>query len=398
MGKNKKLEKKLIELYRERFTDTDRKLGIYSAPGRVNLIGEHTDYNNGFVLPVAIEKKIYMLGQLRVDRNVSVYSLDLGGCKEFNLDNLEFDENHMWSNYLMGVIDELKKGGFQLQGANLIFTGDIPRGAGLSSSAALEVATAFTLTELNDIQIGPIRMAEICQRAENNFVGVQCGIMDQYISRLGQREHALLIDCQSYDYQLIPFKSDKYRIVICDSKVQRGLVDSRYNERRQECEEGVKFFADRLTREINSLRDVSLNDFHEYVSELPENIAARIRHVLTENRRVLNSVEALQNNKFERFGQLMKESHKSLQNDYQVSCQELDLLVELAIAQAGVAGARMTGAGFGGCTVNLVEKDKVPALKEKIVAEYRNETGIIPDIYLTVPAGGVETLREGKKI
>ncbi len=374
------------------------KMGVYSAPGRVNLIGEHTDYNNGFVLPAAIEKKIYMLGQLREDRHVSAYSLDLSSCKEFNLEDLQFDKDHMWSNYLMGVVDELQKEGLQIQGANLIFTGNIPQGAGLSSSAALEVATAFTLARLNDIEIEPVRMAEFCQRAENNFVGVNCGIMDQYISRLGQREQALLIDCQSYDYQLIPFKTDRYRIVICNSRVQRGLVDSKYNERRQECEEGVRFFAERLEKEVNSLRDVSLNDYQEYAAGLPGNVAARVRHVLTENSRVQASVEALLDNNFKEFGRLMQESHASLRDDYQVSCQELDLLVELAVSLAGVAGARMTGAGFGGCTVNLVAEDNVPAFKEKIITGYKNETGIKPDIYITDPAAGAETLWEGDKV
>ena len=383
---------KLWKVFKEKFTDTGLAKGAFSAPGRVNLIGEHTDYNEGFVLPVAIDKKIVMLGQLREDRLVQVFDLVYKTKITFSLDSLSPSKKESWANYLMGVMDEIQKAGYPLQGVNLVFTSNIPQRAGLSSSAALEVVTALTMAKLNSLEIKPLEMAHLCRRAENNFVGVACGIMDQYVSCLGQKNYALFIDCRSNDYELIPLKDPNYQIIICNSKVQRGLVDSEYNKRKEECKIATEFFKHKLNREIRALRDIAIDEYEKYQAQLPEIIARRARHVISENYRVQVGVQALREGNFSAFGQLMIESHRSLKNDYEVSCAELDLLVDLALKQEGVLGARMTGAGFGGCTVNLLKRDYVDFFKEKIKKEYKKITGINPDVYLTAPSGGAKVI------
>ena len=381
----------LWDKFGKTFKDIDLESGAYRAPGRVNLIGEHTDYNDGFVMPMAIEKEIIMLAQLRPDRKVRAYSLDYEQMVEFDLKNLEYDEKNIWANYIMGVIDEIQKLGERLQGFNLMFTGNVPQGSGLSSSAALEVVTALMITDLHKINIEAVEMALLAQRAENNFVGVQCGIMDQYISRLGQKDHALLIDCRTNDYQLVPFKNNNYQIVICNSKVERGLVDSEYNQRRSECSRAVDFFAEREDAEIRALRDLDLETLAKYKSELEENVYKRAHHVVSENKRVLESKKALEADDMQKFGQLMYASHRSLSDDYEVSSEELDILVNLA-AEAGAEGARMTGAGFGGCTVNLIKKDRVARFTAEIKERYKDKTGIEAEIYVSRPGEGAKKL------
>lgn len=383
---------KLWKIFNEKFTDTGLTKGAFSAPGRVNLIGEHTDYNDGFVLPMAIEKKIVMLGQLRNDRRVRVFDVGYNTEIDFSLDKLIPLRKNIWANYLMGVVDEIQKAEYILQGANLIFKSNIPQRAGLSSSAALEVVTAITITELNSLKIEPVKMALLCRRAENNFVGVACGIMDQYVSCLGQKNYALFIDCRSNSYELIPFKDHNYQIVLCNSKIQRGLANSEYNRRREECKIATEFFKHKLNREIRALRDITIDEYKKYQAQLPEIIGHRARHVISENYRVQAGVQALRMGNYSAFGQLMIESHQSLKDDYEVSCAELDLLVDLALKQEGVLGARMTGAGFGGCTVNLIEKNYIDAFKKNIKNEYKKITGINPDIYITLPTGGAKVL------
>src|SRR5690554_5107612 len=260
--------KTLWDIFEEKFPDTGLKKGVFAAPGRVNLIGEHTDYNDGFVLPMAIEKRIYILAQLRDDRETRVYSLDYDSEVIFSLLDLEFDQENMWSNYLKGVMDELQKMDYYFSGMNILFTGNIPKGSGLSSSAALEVATACTIAVLNNLEIKAVEMALLCQRAENEFVGVNCGIMDQYISRLGKKDNALMIDCRTNEYDLVPFADEDYRIIICNSMVDRGLVDSEYNKRREECEKATGFFEKKLSHRIEALRDVSIAELEEKGVEL----------------------------------------------------------------------------------------------------------------------------------
>jgi len=383
---------KLWKIFNGKFTDTGLAKGAFSAPGRVNLIGEHTDYNEGFVLPMAIEKKIIMLGQLRNDRLVQVFDLVYKTKIKFSLNSLIPLKKDTWANYLMGVMDEIQKAGYPLQGANLIFTSNIPQRVGLSSSAALEVVTALTMAKLNSLKIKPVEMAHLCRRAENNFVGVSCGIMDQYVSCLGQKYYALFIDCRSNDYELVPFKNHNYQVVICNSKVQRGLVDSEYNKRREECKIAAEFFKYKLNRGVRALRDVTLDEYKKYQSQLPEVIARRARHIILENYRVQSGVQALRMGNYFAFGQLMVESHQSLKDDYEVSCAELDLLVDLALKQEGVLGARMTGAGFGGCTVNLLRREYIDAFEKTIKQGYKKITGITPVIYVTPPAEGAKIL------
>ncbi len=384
---------KLWKIFNKKYTDTGLIKGAFSAPGRVNLIGEHTDYNEGFVLPIAIGKKIIMLGQLRNDRLVQVFDLGYKAEVKFSLDSLSPSKKDTWANYLMGVMDEIQKAGYPLQGANLIFISNIPKGAGLSSSAALEVVTALTMAKLNLLEIKPVEMARLCQRAENNFVGVACGIMDQYVSCLGQKNYTLFIDCRSNDYELIPFKDPNYQVLICNSKIQRGLANSEYNRRREECKIATEFFKHKLNREIRALRDITIDEYKKYQAQLPEIIARRARHVISENYRVQAGVQALRMGNYSAFGQLMIESHRSLKDDYEVSCTELDLLVDLALKQEEVLGARMTGAGFGGCTVNLLRREYIDVFEKTIKQGYKKITGILPDIYVTPPAEGAKVIK-----
>ena len=384
---------KLWKIFNKKYTDTGLIKGAFSAPGRVNLIGEHTDYNEGFVLPIAIGKKIIMLGQLRNDRLVQVFDLGYKAEVKFSLDSLSPSKKDTWANYLMGVMDEIQKAGYPLQGANLIFISNIPKGAGLSSSAALEVVTALTMAKLNLLEIKPVEMALLCQRAENNFVGVACGIMDQYVSCLGQKNYTLFIDCRSNDYELIPFKDPNYQVLICNSKIQRGLANSEYNKRREECKIATEFFKHKLNREIRALRDITIDEYKKYQAQLPEIIARRARHVISENYRVQAGVQALRMGNYSAFGQLMIESHQSLKDNYEVSCAELDLLVDLALKQEEVLGARMTGAGFGGCTVNLLRREYIDVFEKTIKQGYKKITGILPDIYVTPPAEGAKVIK-----
>lgn len=384
---------KLLNVHDQQFDDTGLKKGVFSAPGRVNLIGEHTDYNDGYVLPMAIDKNIMMVAQLRDDKKVVVYDINYEPAVSFSLDKIEKANENTWINYLMGVAQEIENRGHNLQGMNIVMEGNVPLSSGLSSSAALEIVTAITFDKLNLLNIDPVEIAVLTQAAENNFVGVNCGIMDQYISRLGKKDHALLIDCRTNDYELVPFTDDNYRIVICNTKVQRELVDSAYNRRRKECNRATNFFNNKLEHEVEALRDVSSDEFSQYEYELPEIVAKRAKHIISENARVLKSVDALKNNDFVKFGRLMIKSHKSLRDDYEVSCEELDLLVDIAMECEGVLGARMTGAGFGGCTVNLVNKNHIDKFKRKIIGNYKQETGINPEIYVSSPAEGAQQLK-----
>lgn len=383
----------LWKIFKDKYTDTGLIKGAFSAPGRVNLIGEHTDYNDGFVLPMAIEREIIMLGQLRNDHKVIVFDLGYNTEISFSLNKLIPRCKNVWANYLMGVVDEIQKTGYILQGANIIFISNIPQKAGLSSSAALEIVTALTMTELNSLKIEPVKMARLCQQAENNFVGVACGIMDQYVSRLGRKGNVLLIDCRTNNYELIPFRDSNYQIVICDSKIRRDLINSEYNKRREECKKATEFFTHRFGHKVQALRDVTIEEFKQYKEHLPETIARRARHVILENYRVQASKKAIEAGDYITFGQLMIESHQSLKVDYEVSCEELDLLVDLALKQEGVLGARMTGAGFGGCTVNLLKRENVNIFKKTIQKKYKRITGIIPDTYITIPADGAKVLK-----
>jgi galactokinase len=367
---------------------------VVRAPGRVNLIGEHTDYNDGYVLPVAIDRSILMAAAPRPDRQVVLHALDFEQRTEFSLDDIQHDAQHPWSDYQRGVAFFLQERGFELPGVNAAISGDIPIGSGLSSSAAVEVAAAYVWQVLSGFPLSRVELALLCQQAENEFVGMKCGIMDQFISALGQRDHALLIDCRTLEHEAVKLGSGEgsprssATIVVCDTMKRRGLVDSEYNARRRECEEGVR----RLQRHlpgIKALRDVSPAQFEQYQEDLPEVVRRRCRHVVYENARVLQSVRALKRGDLATFGRLMNASHVSLRDDYQVSCRELNVMVEAAWQVEGVYGSRLTGAGFGGCTVSLVAGEAVERFRAHVAAEYQAATGVEPQIYVCAVEDGV---------
>jgi len=361
---------------------------VVRAPGRVNLIGEHTDYNDGYVLPVAIDRSVLVAAAPRDDQQVVIHALDFDESVEFSLDDIRPDQAQTWSNYQRGVAYFLEERGFELPGLNAVVVGDVPIGSGLSSSAAVEVSMAYTWQVLADFKLSRVELALLCQRAENEFVGMNCGIMDQFVSALGQRDHALLIDCRSLDYQPVPLPPGA-AVVVADTMKRRGLVDSEYNTRRQECEEGVRILQ-RYLPEVRSLRDVSVDQFKAQSSKLKiQKVRQRCRHVIYENERVLKSVAALRAGDLAAFGRLMNASHVSLRDDYQVSCAELDIMVEAAWKVDGVYGSRMTGAGFGGCTVSLVAEEAIEDFRAQVAAAYEEATGIVPQIYVCRAEDGV---------
>ena len=374
--------------------NNENPIKIAQAPGRVNLIGGHTDYNDGFVLPVAIDREVSIAAQKRDDRKVKAYSLDFDTEESFSLESINYNEDTAWINYLQGVAKFLLAEGYQLAGMNLVITGNVPQGAGLSSSAALEVATALSFALINDFNLDRVKMAKICQRAENEFVGVNCGIMDQFISALGKKDNALFIDCRSNEYQLTPLGTSEIKIVVANTNVEHSLVDSAYNQRLEECQQGVERFNQLLDKEIHALRDISIDEFDLNKEELAETIRDRVEHVIYENQRVLEAKEALAEGDLEEVGELITASHQSLKSLYEVSCQELDLIVDLALEVEGVLGARMTGAGFGGSTVNLVREDAVAEFKRQVGEEYQNKTGIEADIYVCNIEDGAHEVKQ----
>ena len=367
---------------------------VVRAPGRVNLIGEHTDYNDGFVFPAAIDRDMVIAGSVRKDRQVRVYALNFHQSSTFNLDDITHstEAREKWSNYLRATAYIFDKYNLPLRGMNLVTMGNVPLGAGLSSSAALLVASAVAFASASEITIDPVKVALMSQRAEREFVGVNVGIMDQFISSLGKKSHALLIDTRALTYEAVPLPASGVSIVIADTNKKRGLVDSEYNTRRQECERAVELLKKRLPQ-ISALRDVSMSDFDRFQEDLPEITLKRARHVISEDARTLEGVSALKAGDIERFGVLMNESHFSLRDDYQVSCPELDAMVKAAQSIAGVYGARMTGAGFGGCTVSLVRDESVEEFQEKIPGLYKEATGLNCNVYVTTASQGAERIK-----
>jgi galactokinase len=359
---------------------------VARAPGRVNLIGEHTDYNDGFVLPAAIDRYIEFAGRRRADRLVRVYATDFHDQTEFSLDRNEKDTAHPWSNYLRGVSKFLEADGHRLTGADIVFGGDVPREAGLSSSAAVEVAAAVFWQKLLKLDLDPVYVIKLARRAENEFVGVPCGIMDQFISALGRRDHALFLDCRDLTYRHVPLR-DSVKIVVCNSGVKRALAQSEYEVRLKQCRQAVAEVAKR-GRAVRSLREVELEDLEAAWPALDELLLRLARHVVTENHRTCEAVKVLSEGDLVRFGELMNASHESLRDDYQVSSKELDTLVELACQQPGVLGARMTGAGFGGCTVNLVVAEAAAAFAENVYQGYLKALGMKAEIYVCRASDG----------
>lgn len=369
-----------------------REPRIFRAPGRVNLIGEHTDYNDGFVMPAALEFATRAAVALCEGRSVTAVSLNYQETIAFDLDETNARPRGHWSDYVRGVAIMLENAGHKLRGASLLIEGGVPIGSGLSSSAALEVAVAFALLANAHIEPDRTGIALLCQKAENTFVGARTGIMDQFIACHGKKDHALLLDCRSLKKVQLPIP-DSVRLVVCDTKVKHDLAAGEYNRRREECEKGVRCLRQFIPG-LQSLRDVGLDELQRFGSALDAEIFQRCRHVITENARVLAAARALEAADLAEFGTLMLASHKSLRDDYRVSCRELDLLVDLALdarrIMPGIYGARMTGGGFGGSTVNLVDSAVAEDFASFVVKEYKKATGIAGAVYICAPADGAD--------
>jgi len=353
----------------------ERPSHVVYSPGRVNLIGDHTDYNDGFVLPMVIDRAVWIALRPTTDEQVRIHSLDYEETAGFDLIHFQYESKH-WLEYVKGVAHALQQAGYALHGWEGVMAGNVPRGAGLSSSAALELATARAFTAVSSLEWNATAMAKLAQKAENEWVGMNCGIMDQMVSAAGLLHHALFIDCRSLETELVPLPGGT-AVVILDTNTRRGLVDSAYNERRQQCETAAAYFG------VPALRDVSLAEFEARAEGLDPLIRQRARHVITENKRVLTAVQAMRHSDARLLGQLMNASHASLRDDYEVSSHELNEIAAIAQAQSGCLGARMTGAGFGGCAVALVAAGAVEVFAQKASTAYEAATNITPHIYIS---------------
>jgi galactokinase len=379
--------RELAQQFEERFGTSPR---IFRAPGRVNLIGEHTDYNEGFVMPAAVEFSSLVAISPRTDRKLLIQSNQFPGDLEFNVDHLPAQRTSTWRDYVLGVALVLRQHGSDLQGANLLVHGNVPIGSGLSSSASIEVASALAFISLDSKHFSLPEIAKFCRQAENEYVGARVGIMDQFVSCMGKAGHALLLDCRSLEFQFahIPPGID---LVVCNTMVKHDLATGAYNQRRAECEEGVRYFA-KADPAIRALRDVSSEMLERIGGELPPTIRKRCTHVIRENQRTLDAARALAEGDLARMGKLMRESHESLRDLYEVSCRELDVMVDAAQGLPGFIGGRMTGGGFGGCTVNLVREENATDFAAQIAQRYREATGITPQIYPCHAANGAQEL------
>ena len=375
----------LRRVFVDRFGNAPR---IFRAPGRVNIIGEHTDYNDGFVLPMPIDRDTIVAGSARADRLVVAYSLDAHEELEFNLEEPYESKPGSWLNHVEGMARVLESSGVRLKGANLLIRTELPIGSGLSSSAALQISTGFALLRLSGLEPDLVALARAGQKAEHQYVGARVGIMDQLAASVGARDTALLIDCRSLKTTKVPLQLGQFCVLLCNTNVRHRLSASQYNRRRAECEEGVRLLKQYLPN-IAALRDVSLDELNQYGSALPEVIRKRCRHVITENLRTLDATQALEQRQISRLGELLFQSHASLRDDYEVSCRELDLLVEFAAEVEKVAGARMTGGGFGGCTLNLVDKNVAKDFCSSIRSLYLEATGTEAAIYIVGSGEGV---------
>ncbi|MBG8553665.1 galactokinase [Hymenobacter guriensis] len=381
------LSSAIASFFQQRFAATPL---LVRAPGRVNLIGEHTDYNAGFVLPAAIDKEIYFAVALNGTSTIRLHSFDLGEDHEVALADVA-PSSTLWANYLLGVVAQFQKRELPVQGFDCVFGGTIPMGAGMSSSAAVECGLAFALDTLLHTRLDRMELARISQKAEHEYAGVQCGIMDQFASLFGQAGHVVRLDCRSLEYAYFPFDANAYHLVLCNSGVKHSLASSEYNTRRQECERGVAVLQ-QYYPEVASLRDATLEQLEKHQAELGEVVYRRCRYVVEENLRVEQACQHLLAHDLPAFGQDMYGSHAGLRDQYEVSCPELDILVELARPLPGVVGARMMGGGFGGCTINLVEASAVESFVTAMKRAYEKQTGIALETYQTTIVDGVGML------
>lgn len=366
----------------------------FFAPGRVNFIGEHTDYNDGFVLPMALDLGITVLAARRLDRTLHVMSRQGNDSVEISIDlgAPGAGRTGTWSDYVEGIAQSLLTAGHDIHGAELLLSSDLPTGAGLSSSAALEISVGFALLAIADIPIDLVKLALAGQAAEHHWVGTRCGIMDQLASARAREDSALLIDCRSLEVRDVLLTDPSVSILVVDTRVKHSLATSAYNTRREECEKSVALLRAALPN-IHALRDVSPNDFAQHGNSLPEPLLRRARHVVTENERVRQTVDLLEERRFDSIGKLLLASHRSLQHDYEVSCRELDVLVDVAIQQPGVFGARMTGGGFGGSVVCLVETSVLGDVKAQLSTAFHREFGQLPGFFVTRGGRGVREIR-----
>lgn len=365
--------------------------GLYFSPGRVNLIGEHTDYNGGYVFPCALDFGTW----LAIRKN---------GSENFSFATTNFDEKgtvlitdklektgNSWYNYPLGVIDQMQKLGLKPEGMDFLYSGEIPNGAGLSSSASIETLTAFALNEIYNLGIDRIELVKLSQRAENQFIGVNCGIMDQFAVCMGKKEHAIFLNCATLEYDLVPLIMGEHKLIISNTNKRRGLADSKYNERRGECDTAVDMIS--AKQKIENLSNLSYSSFLDLSDSITnKTVYRRAKHVISENKRVLDAIAALKANDLVKFGQLMNESHDSLRDDYEVTGIELDTLVEEARKIPGVLGSRMTGAGFGGCTVTLIKEDAIESFKENVGKKYFEKTGLKADFYIASVGDGTKKI------
>ncbi len=359
---------------------------IVRSPGRVNIIGEHTDYNEGFVLPAAIDKAVYVAAAKRNDDLIVLYAAEFDDNYETSLSSL-LKTDKSWPNYILGIADQLQKAGLPLSGFSLYIDGDIPIGAGMSSSAAVECATLFALNELFGFQLSRAQMAAMAQKAEHEFAGVKCGIMDMFASLFGKKNHVISLDCRDLSYTYVPLKLDGYKLLLLNTNVKHNLASSEYNSRRQQCEQGVQWIKVHHP-EVQSLRDVTLPMLDAYVLPKDSLIYSRCKYVVEENSRLLGACQNLQNGDVAALGKKMFATHAGLSNDYAVSCKELDLLVEYVKQNPAVLGARMMGGGFGGCTINIVKEEAIDKLISELAPAYKQTTGLDLSYYITSPEEG----------
>lgn len=371
----------------------DSDIAVFHAPGRVNLIGEHTDYNGGYVFPAALTFGTTLLIRRRSDKGLGLSTTNFSAAKVLSIDSVVYDEADDWMNYPKGIVNELHGQGVVFgSGYDLLYHGEIPNGAGLSSSASIEVVTAYALLSMEGLPTDTVKIALLSQKSENEFNGVKCGIMDQFAVANGKKNHAILLMCDTLEYDLVSLETGCYKLVIGNTNKRRGLVDSKYNERRSQCEQAVESLRE-AHPELELLGQLSLKQFNESKHLIKdETIRKRAEHVVEEIDRVLQSIKALKENDLERFGKLMNASHDSLRDLYEVTGDELDAMVDAARKVPGVLGSRMTGAGFGGCTVSLVHEDSVPLFQEEVGRKYKEATGIDAEFYVCSIGNGVERL------
>jgi len=364
---------------------------IVRAPGRINLIGEHTDYNDGFVLPAAIDKAVYVAINKRSDNKIYLHAEEYNENYIADIENLRQSKFH-WSSYLLGVTDQLLKKKFSVTGFNIVVDGDVPVGAGMAASAAIECATVFALNKLFELNIGKLDMVKIAQKAEQEFVGLQCGIMDMFTSMYGKKDHVICLDCRSFEYEYFPFKQEGIKIVLLDTSIKHSLASSEYNTRKKQCEEGVAMIQQHLPH-VQSLRDATIEMLDKYVAQ-NKLIYNRCRYVIEEINRLLAACIDLQQNDIHAFGKKMFATHKGLSKMYEVSCNELDIMVDLVKHNKSVIGARMMGGGFGGCTINIVKEDAVEELIYDTREQYREKTGMNLNAYIASIEGGANIIRK----